>query len=544
MPISTNERVGGSVKEQLERIAELEHRLMEAEETLEAIRQGGVDAVVISGPAGEQVYALEGPDHPYRVLVEEMHQGTLTLDPDGLILYCNRQFAAMMKTSVEDIIGSRMDRFLTADEYGPFSALIAMAGGGHSQGELNLLAGNDELVPVLLSLNRLEVSGTENLCAVITDLTEARRNEAIVKEEQLSRLILEQTAEPVIVIDAQGKILRAGEAARRLAGSNVLFQDFSAAFPISDLGGPVTVSRLLLGVRSQKGVRSVEVNMNSPEGRANALLLSASPLWSPGRELLGCVLTLTDITERKHAEEELAQQAEQLAQSNSDLRQFAYSASHDLQEPLRHLAIYTELLQQRYEGKLDHEADQFIQRTIDAAHRMERLLKDLLSYTHAADAPQGAAASVDGNAVLAKVLGTFEQQIEKEHAVITRDPLPELCVHEVHLSQLFQNLISNSFKYHGNAPLKLHVWAEAVEDGTWRLSVEDNGIGIDGRYHQQVFGLFKRLHGSSRYNGNGIGLAICQKIVQRYGGKIWVESTSGEGSIFRFTLPGKDTSKA
>ena len=532
------------MKEQLERIAELEHRLAEAEETLEAIRQGGVDAVVISGPAGEQVYALEGPDHPYRVLVEEMHQGTVTLDPDGLILYCNRQFASMMKTSVENIIGSRMARFLTAEEYGLFSALIAMAAGGHSQGELNLLAGNDELVPVLLSLNRLEVSGVENLCAVITDLTEARRNEAIVKEEQLSRLILEQTAEPVIVIDAHGKILRAGEAARRLAGSNVLFQDFSAVFPISDLDGPITVSRLLLGVRSQKGVRSVEVNMNSPEGRANALLLSASPLWSPGRELLGCVLTLTDITERKHAEEELAQQAEQLAQSNSDLRQFAYSASHDLQEPLRHLAIYTELLQQRYEGKLDTEADQFIQRTIDAAHRMERLLKDLLSYTHAADAPQGAAASVDGNAVLAKVLGTFEQQIEKEHAVIASDPLPELCVHEVHLSQLFQNLISNSFKYHGNAPLKLHVWADPAEDGTWRLSVEDNGIGIDGRYHQQVFGLFKRLHGSSRYTGNGIGLAICQKIVQRYGGKIWVESRSGEGSIFRFTLPGKETAHA
>ena len=241
---------------------------------------------------------------------------------------------------------------------------------------------------------------------------------------------------------------------------------------------------------------------------------------------------------------QLAHQAEQLARSNSDLRQFAYSASHDLQEPLRHLAIYTELLQQRYEGKLDPEADSFIQRTIDAAHRMERLLKDLLSYTHAADAPQGAAASVDANTTLAKVLGTFEQRIAKEHAVITSGSLPVLGVHEVHLSQLFQNLISNSFKYHGNAPLKLHIWADRAEDGTWRLSVEDNGIGIDGRYHQQVFGLFKRLHGSSRYTGNGIGLAICQKIVQRYGGKIWVESTSGQGSIFRFTLPGEESTHA
>jgi PAS domain S-box-containing protein len=533
--------MGVTEKSQIERIAELEHRLAEAEETLEAIRQGGVDAVVVSGPTGEQVYALEGPDHPYRVLVEEMHQGTLTLDPDGLVLYCNRQFAAMVNKPVDSIIGLGIQQFLTEDDESAFSALIAAAASGHSQGELNLLAGNDQLVPVLLSLNRLEVSGVQNLCAVVTDLTEARRNEAIVKEEQLSRLILEQTAEPVIVIDARGKILRAGEAARRLTGSNVLFQDFSAAFPISDRDGPVTVARLLSGVRSQSGVRSIEVNLSSPQGRAYALLLSASPLWSPGRELLGCVLTLTDITDRKRAEEELARQAEQLAQSNSDLRQFAYSASHDLQEPLRHLAIYTELLQQRYEGKLDPEADQFIQRTIDAAHRMERLLRDLLSYTHAADAPQGDAASVDANSVLAKVLGTFEQRIAKEHAVINASPLPVLCVHEVHLSQLFQNLISNSFKYHGNAPLKLNIWADRAEDGAWRLSVEDNGIGIDRRYHQQVFGLFKRLHGSSRYNGNGIGLAICQKIVQRYGGKIWVESTSGEGSIFRFTLPGEET---
>jgi PAS domain S-box-containing protein len=533
-----------SEKNQIERIAELEHRLAEAEETLEAIRQGDVDAVVINGPTGEQVYALEGPDHPYRILVEEMHQGTVTLDPDGLVLYCNRQFAAMVQTPVEGVIGSRIHQFLTQDDAAAFLALIDTAASGHSQGELNLLAANDQLVPVLLSLNRLEVSGIQNLCAVITDLTEARRNEAIVKEEQLSRLILEQTAEPVIVIDARGKILRAGEAARRLAGSNVLFQDFGAAFPISDQDGPVTVSRLLSGVRSQSGVRSIEVNMSSPQGHAYALLLSASPLWSPGRELLGCVLTLTDITGRKRAEEELARQAEQLAQSNSDLRQFAYSASHDLQEPLRHLAIYTELLQQRYEGKLDPEADQFIQRTIDAAHRMERLLQDLLAYTHAADAPQGDAASVDAGSVLAKVLATFEQRIAKDQAIITSDPLPVLRVHEVHLSQLFQNLISNSFKYHGNAPLKLHVWADVADDGTYRLSVEDNGIGIDARYHQQVFGLFKRLHGSSRYNGNGIGLAICQKIVQRYGGKIWVESTSGEGSIFRFTLPGEESAHA
>lgn len=269
-----------------------------------------------------------------------------------------------------------------------------------------------------------------------------------------------------------------------------------------------------------------------------ALLVSASPLSSDGNELLGCVITLTDITERKRAEEALATQADQLARSNSDLQQFAYSASHDLREPLRQLAVFTELLQTRYQDKLAAEAGLLIEHAVSSAHRMEGLIKDLLAYTQAADAPQGPEACTDANEVCRKTVATFETKIAQSGASVDCDPLPLLAVHEVHLTQLFQNLIGNALKYCGQEPPRIHISAQR-NDGLWKITVADNGIGIDPAYKNQVFGIFQRLHGGGKYSGSGIGLAICQKIVQRYGGRIWVESELGRGSRFMFTLPEK-----
>jgi light-regulated signal transduction histidine kinase (bacteriophytochrome) len=268
------------------------------------------------------------------------------------------------------------------------------------------------------------------------------------------------------------------------------------------------------------------------------LLVSASPLSSDGNELLGCVITLTEITERKRAEEALAVQADELARSNSDLRQFAYSASHDLREPLRQLAVFSELLQAKYQSQLAGEASLLIQHAVDSAHRMEGLLKDLLAYTQAADAPQGEAAFTDANEVVRKTLSVFESRIAESGGRVDCEALPVLAVHEVHLTQLFQNLIGNALKYRSQQPPRIRISAEPM-DGSWKLAVADNGIGIDPAYQGQIFGIFQRLHGGGKYAGSGIGLAICQKIVQRYGGRIWVESEPDRGSRFVFTLPEK-----
>ena len=516
------------------RVADLRTRLEEAEATINAISLGHVDAVVVKGAQGPQVYTLEGADRPYRVLVEQMHEGTVTLDSDRIVLYSNRQFAAIIGTGVESVTGTRFENFLAAGEHARFQELLEAAiAHGHSFGEFDFTSVNGHTLPVHVSLTRLEVSGMQVVCLVANDLREQRRNLAIVKEEQLSRLILDQAGEAIVVIEPQGIITRASQSAKDLAGGSILGAHFDQAFPLTAAGA----EEIFRAAHEGRPIRGMEAALVRPGRERCSVLISASPLWNDAAELLGCVITLTDITRRKHTEEALGRQAEQLTQANSDLRQFAHSASHDLREPLRQLAVFNELLQKRYISQLDDEAAGLIQHSIEAAHRMEDLLRGLLEYTQAADDAQHSAGTSDTNQVVAKVIATFEARIAETGAHVEYGTLPQLTMHEVHLTQLFQNLVGNALKYHGEAPPVIRISAEP-EGRMWRIAVSDNGIGIPPEYHDRVFALFQRLHGGGKYAGSGIGLAICQKIVQRYGGRIWVQSESGQGATFLFTLPG------
>lgn len=234
---------------------------------------------------------------------------------------------------------------------------------------------------------------------------------------------------------------------------------------------------------------------------------------------------------------ELQRSNQELRRANQDLETFAYSASHDLQEPLRNVAIYSQLLQRGYGEQFPEEAAKFLDGVVDGAVRMESLLNDLLVYSRATKPAEGSLPSLDANAILNHVLISLKTRIEQNAAVITTGELPVVCIHEVHLSQLFQNLISNALKYRSEEAPRVHI-AATQQDGWWVFSVSDNGIGIDTRYRSQIFELFKRLHGRDQYPGSGVGLAICQRIVEQYGGRIWVErSEPGEGSIFCFTIP-------
>jgi PAS domain S-box-containing protein len=526
----------GQITEQ-DRIHELLARLAEADETIRAIYSGEVDAVLVNSSTGARVYTLEGADHPYRVMVEQMHEGTVTLDPNHLILYANPQFAALMKMSAEALTGSNFDRFLPPGDSNLFAALAeAAALHGYGSGEVNLADAGGDTVPARVSVTRLEVAEVQTLCVIVSDLREQRRNEAVVKEEQLSRLILDQAGEGIVVIDPQGAVVRCSASARNLSGRPVLLNHFDNAFPLQTPGSPLNTRRILCAASARERIRGREATMLHPDGRHSSLLVSASPLWSESNQLLGCVVTLTDITERKRAEEAQMRQAEELVRSNSDLRQFAYSASHDLREPLRQIAVFSELLQKRYQDTLGDDAGSLIQHTVDAAHRMEQLVKDLLTYTQAADSPQEAVEPTDTNEVVRQTLELYAAEIAQCGARVDCERLPVLDVHEVHVTQLFQNLIGNALKYRGEAPPLISIGAERA-DGMWKIAVADNGIGIPPDYQVQIFGLFQRLHGGGK-SGSGIGLAICQKIVQRYGGRLWVESEAGRGSRFLFTLPG------
>ena len=225
----------------------------------------------------------------------------------------------------------------------------------------------------------------------------------------------------------------------------------------------------------------------------------------------------------------------ELRRANAELEQFAYSASHDLQEPLRMVAIYSQMLRKKYSGCLDSKAEEYIRFLSDGATRMQELVRDLLLYTQSTMQNE-AAETTDANDALDRAIANLRVPIEQSRACIERQTLPAIQMHDASLQQLFQNLIGNALKYRQTNIPRIEIRAQRSGD-SWVFSVSDNGIGIEKQYAEQVFGLFKRLHTGSEYSGTGIGLAICKKIVDRYGGRIWVESEFGKGSTFFFSIP-------
>jgi light-regulated signal transduction histidine kinase (bacteriophytochrome) len=237
-------------------------------------------------------------------------------------------------------------------------------------------------------------------------------------------------------------------------------------------------------------------------------------------------------TQRSH--DALCRSNEELKRANEDLNQFAHSASHDLQEPLRTVSIYSQLLKRKLGDRLDRDTDEFIGYVVKGASRMEALVRDLLAYTHAAT-PTDEPASADANTALEAALANLRAATDNSGARIIYDRLPRVRIREVHLTQVFQNLIGNAIKYRREEPIEVTVRAER-QHKQWLFSVEDNGIGIEEKYQELIFGIFKRLHTADEYSGTGVGLAICQRIVERAGGRIWVKSQPGRGSTFFFTL--------
>lgn len=242
-----------------------------------------------------------------------------------------------------------------------------------------------------------------------------------------------------------------------------------------------------------------------------------------------------DISDRKRAQSELLKTTQELARSNLDLEQFAYVASHDLQEPLRAVAGCVQILRKRYHGQLEGRADELIDHAVDGVNRMQTLIDDLLSYSRVSTRGK-AFTPCDCNQVLDLVLANLEVAVKESRAVVTREYLPVVKVDAAQLTHLLQNLLSNAIKFHGSQPPRIHVAARRGP-GQWVISVQDNGIGMEAEYFDRIFIIFQRLHTRNEYPGTGIGLAVCKKIVERHGGRMWVESQPGQGSTFFFTLP-------
>jgi PAS domain S-box-containing protein len=285
-------------------------------------------------------------------------------------------------------------------------------------------------------------------------------------------------------------------------------------------------------VRRVNSIRNWEQALYTKSGQALTALININLITIGGEDY--AINSVQDITERKQMEEAFYRTTEELRRSNSELEHFAYVASHDLQEPLRKVIGFTSLLSRRYKGRLDDEADEFIGFTVEAATRMQNLIQDLLTYSRVGRTDEMSLTDCEG--VLDNALGNLQVEIETSGAHILREALPTVMGNELELTQVFQNLIGNALKFHGDQKPDIYIGAER-KPGEWVFSVRDNGIGLDPQFADRIFQMFQRLHRKDEYPGTGIGLAICKKVVEHHGGRIWVESTPGAGAAFFFTLP-------
>jgi PAS domain S-box-containing protein len=355
------------------------------------------------------------------------------------------------------------------------------------------------------------------------------------------RGLLEAAPDAMVVVNQGGEIVLLNLQAEKQFGyhrdelvgqqvTNIIPEGFAERLIADDLRSPEDALAQQIGT-------GIELTGRRKDGSDFPIEIMLSPLDSAEGILV--TAAIRNISVRKAAERHLAQKVEELKRSNEELGQFAYIASHDLQEPLRMVASYTQLLSKRYKGRLDADADEFIGFAVDGASRMQGLIEDLLAFSRVGTRGEDLlATSSEGALELALV--NLGGSIDESGAVITHGPLPNVMADEMQLVQLFQNLVGNAIKYQGPGIPTVHVSAQESPGRRWRFAVQDNGLGIDEQYFDRIFGMFQRLHTREQFAGTGIGLAICRKIVERHGGEISVESQPGAGSTFRFALAGSE----
>jgi signal transduction histidine kinase len=314
------------------------------------------------------------------------------------------------------------------------------------------------------------------------------------------------------------------------SGSPVRLRQFSA-------GRELSADELPMQKAAATGVPQLDIDLriDQPNGRTVSLIGGAVPLFDGQGRPRGAIAAFHDVTARRQAERNLHRTLEELQRSNADLEQFAYVASHDLQEPLRAMSGMVQLLRQRYRSQLDARGLEYIDLAVESAARMQALIGALLSFSRL-DRAVGPRAAVDMNDVLAHALANLSVALREAQAEVLAEPLPMVVADAAQLTQVLQNLIGNAVKFRGDQPPQIRIGVTPVAQ-TWQFHVRDNGIGIDPEYFDRIFVIFQRLHGRRDYGGMGIGLALCKKIVERHGGRIWVESAPGAGATFFFTLP-------
>ncbi len=369
-------------------------------------------------------------------------------------------------------------------------------------------------------------------------------NDELIRTEQALREttkylenLIKYANAPIVVLNPKLNITRSNHAFEILTGrseSDLVGKTIEMIFP------KIKREEIMMSIIRHREIgerwETVELPILRPNGETRIVVWNSAIIYGDDDKTVRSIIAQgQDITERKRAEVSLQKNIENLKRSNEDLERFAYVASHDLQEPLRNIVSFSQLLERRYKERLSPDADEFIGFIVDGTKQMQALVQDLLEYSRI-NTQATMFRTMDSAKVLDRVIQNLYSSIQESHTIIKSSSLPMVYADPEQVSLIFQNLISNSIKFHSNEPPLIHISAENNGE-MWKFAVQDNGIGIDSAFYDRIFVIFQRLHTRDKYTGTGVGLAIVKRIVERHGGRIWVESEVGKGSTFFFTLP-------
>src|ERR1700692_1012472 len=490
---------------------------------------------------GRTEETLRHSEEKYRRLVDGIRDYAIfMLDLRGQILSWNAGAEKVKGYKAEEIIGHNFSCFFPPEEIKQgrpeeLLRLTAITGRQEEQRMRIRKDGSRFLANISFTALRDRDGNLQGFSEFSHDLSESKESGAKY------RGLLEAAPDAMVVVNQSGEIVLLNVQAEKQFGYR---RDEVVGQKVKNIIPEGFAERLIAdGTRStaealaQQIGTGIELSGRRKDGSEFPIEIMLSPLENAEGILV--TAAIRNISMRKNADLHLVQKVEELNRSNEELQQFSYVASHDLQEPLRMVASYTQLLASRYKGKLDADADEFIDFAVDGCNRMQRLIQDLLAYSRS---------GTDGKALqkrssedaLNNALKNLSGTIAESGAVVTHDALPTITTDDTQLEQVFQNLVGNAIKYRGTEVPTVHISAARKGLEEWTFSVRDNGLGIEAQYFERIFILFRRLHGRTEFKGTGIGLAICKKIVEGLGGRIWVESQVGKGSTFYFALPGKD----
>jgi PAS domain S-box-containing protein len=472
-----------------------------------------------------------------RSLIEASLDPLVTISADGKITDVNEATIKATGVPRKNLIGSDFSDYFTEPEKARAGYRKVLTDGLVIDYPLTLQHRFGKTMDVLYNATvyRNEKGEIQGVFAAARDITERKRAEdALSASEIRYRRLFEAAKDGILILDAgTGGIIDAnpfllqmlGYTHEQLLGKKLwdigLFEDIEAC--------KVAFKKL----QTEGYIRYENLGLETTDRKHIDVEFVSNVYWVNHRKVIQC--NIRNITERKQIEKTLKKTLDELERSNKELEQFAYVASHDLQEPLRMVASYTQLLEMRYKDKLDSDANDFINYAVDGANRMQRLINDLLVYSRVGTRGKPLE-PVDSQSALGQAIVNLEVFISENQAIITNDDLPPVIADSIQLVQLFQNLVDNAIKFRSDKTPYIHVSVKQ-EGNEWVFSVRDNGIGIAPQYKERIFVIFQRVHSREEYSGTGMGLAICKKIVERHSGRIWVDSKPGEGSTFYFTIP-------